>query len=385
MNKNVKWLPAILAPVLVIGAVVAAPAVARAASTPPDKTAQQVLALIATAKDAAYSGTVEQHSDLGLPQLPTAGPGSSAGGSDATAQILDLLTADHTARVFVDGASKQRVQVLDRLAERDVIRNGSEVWTYDSKTKKANRITLSARSSAGSGTPITGPVPNDPDTSSPGSSATPELQTLSPAQLADRAIQAITPSTDVTVTSTASVAGRAVYELELTPKTGSATLVSHVVLSVDAATGLPLRVVVDARGQKADAFSVGFSSIDFSTPAASLFRFTPPTGATVTTHTAPATSPTKKPHAAPNAAAHPKPTVTGTGWDTIVELPASATATKGSAPTPSATQSKLLDELTTAVPGGRALQTSLLSVLLLDDGRVLVGSVPIASLESAAQ
>ena len=385
MNKNVKWLPAVLAPVLVIGAALAVPAVANASSTPPEKTAQQVLALIAGAKDAAYSGTIEQHSDLGLPQLPTTGPGSSAGGSDATSQILDLLTADHTARVFVDGASKQRVQVLDSLAERDVIRNGSEVWTYDSKTKKATHSTLSARPTAGSGTPITGPVPNDPDASAPGSTATPELQTLSPAQLADRAIQAITPSTDVTVTSTASVAGRAVYELELTPKTGSATLVSHVVLSVDAKTGLPLRVVVDARGQKADAFSVGFSSIDFSTPAASLFRFTPPKGASVTTHRAPAASPAKKPHAAPNASAHPKPTVTGSGWDTIVELPAGATATKGTSPTPSAAPSKLLDELTTAVPGGRALQTSLLSVLLLDDGRVLVGSVPIASLESAAQ
>ena len=384
MNKNVKWLPALLAPVLVIGAAIAVPAVANASATPPDKTAQQVLALIAGAKDAAYSGTIEQHSDLGLPQLPTTGAGSSAGGSDSTSQILDLLTADHRARVFVDGASKQRVQVLDSLAERDVVRNGSELWTYDSKTKKATHATLPARSAAGSGTPITGPVPNDPDASATPGSATPQLQSLSPAQLADRAIQAITPSTDVTVTSTASVAGRAVYQLELTPRTGSATLVSHVVLSVDAATGLPLRVVVDARGQKAAAFSVGFSSIDFSTPSASLFRFTPPKGASVTTRTAPAPS-AKKPDTAPKAATHPKPTVTGTGWDTIVELPAGATAKKGSSPTPSATQSKLLDELTTAVPGGRALQTSLLSVLLLDDGRVLVGAVPVATLEAAAQ
>ena len=382
MNKNVKWLPALLAPVLVIGAAVAVPAVANAASTPPDKTAQQVLALIAGAEDAAYSGTIQQHSDLGLPQLPTTGQGSSAGGSDATSQVLDLLTADHSARVFVDGAGKQRIQVLDSLAERDVIRNGSEIWTYDSKTKKATHSTLPSRAAAGSGTPITGPVPNDPDASAaPGDAATPELQTLSPAQLADRAIRAITPSTDVTVTSTASVAGRAVYQLELTPKSGSSTLVSHVVLSVDAATGLPLRVVVDARGQKADAFSVGFSSIDFSTPAASMFRFTPPKGASVTTHQAPTTAPTKK----PDSATRPKPTVTGTGWGTIIELPAGATATKGSSPTPSASQSKLLDELTTVVPGGRALQTSLLSVLLLDDGRVLIGSVPIAALQAAAQ
>jgi hypothetical protein len=46
---------------------------------------------------------------------------------------------------------------------------------------------------------------------------------------------------------------------------------------------------------------------------------------------------------------------------------------------------RLLDELTTSVDGGRALQTSLVSVLLLDGGRILVGAVPIASLQAAAQ
>jgi outer membrane lipoprotein-sorting protein len=359
VNKSMKWLPAVLAPILVVAAAIGVPAVANAASTPPDRTAQQVLALIAGAKDAAYSGTIDQHSDLGLPQLPSTGAGSSAGGTDATSQLLDLLTADHSARVFVDGASKQRLQVLDSLAERDVIRNGSTVWTYDSKTKTATHLT---------GSRVTGPVTNDPD-----------AQTLSPAKLADRVIQAITPSTDAAVTSTASVAGRSVYQLTLTPKSGS-TLVSHVVLSVDAATGLPLKVVVDARGQKSDAFSVGFRSIDFSTPASSLFQFTPPKGATVTTPKAPAEPGAKT----PAAAKHPKPTVVGTGWDSIIELPA------GSAPSSSTgakagQQTKLLNELTTAVAGGRAVQTSLLSILLLDDGRVLVGAVPIASLEAAAQ
>ncbi len=48
--KNVvRWLPAVVAPVLVIGGALAIPAVANAASTPPSRTAQQVLALIAGA------------------------------------------------------------------------------------------------------------------------------------------------------------------------------------------------------------------------------------------------------------------------------------------------------------------------------------------------
>ncbi len=375
-KKSLRWLPAVLAPALVIGGVVAVPAVANAVSTPPTKTAQQVLQLIAGSHGVEYSGTVQQSSDLGLPQLPSVGPGSASTGSDATSQVIDLLTANHTARVFVGGATKERVQVLDTLAERDVVRNGADVWTYDSKTKAATHLTLPTRTAKRGATP----------------GASPTAEALSPAQLADRFISSIEPSTTVSVSSTSEVAGRSVYRLTLTPKSGT-TLVARVTLSVDAATGLPLKVTVDARGQKSDAFSVGFSSIDFSAPAASTFQFTPPKGATVTTpktpqHSgkAPITGPvpndpdTKSTSA--KAAGAAKPTITGTAWDSIVELPASS----GAAKLPSSgSAAKLLNELLTPVAGGRALQTSLISVLLLDDGRVLIGAVPISSLESAAQ
>jgi outer membrane lipoprotein-sorting protein len=365
IKKSARWLPAVVAPVLVIAGVVAIPAVANADSTPPSKTAQQVLALIAGSKDAAYSGTVTQSSDLGLPQLPTTGPGSSSSGSDSTSQILDLLTASHTARVFADGSTKERLQVLDTLAERDVVRNGNDVWTYDSKTKAATHITLPSK-----GSDSTGATPS------------PSATALTPSQLAQKFVTAITPTTKLSVSRTDQVAGRSVYALTLTPDATSSstpTLVSHVTLSVDAQTGLPLKVVVDARGQKSDAFSVGFSKIDFSTPAASTFEFTPPKGAKVTTPTAPTHKPgTHTPHGD-----RAKPTVSGTGWSSIVELPARPAGS--STKTPGADQSALLSELTTPVAGGKALQTSLLSVLLLDDGRVLIGSVPIASLEAAAQ
>ncbi len=373
-NKSVRWLPALLAPVLVVAGVVAVPAVANAVSNPPSKTAQQVLTLISGSKDAAYSGTVQQSSDLGLPQLPSLGTGPSAG-SDSSAQILDLLTASHTARVFVDGQGKQRVQVLDTLAERDVVHNGAELWTYDSKTNSATHATLSTLNGKHPGS-------SSPDVSNP------DATTLNPAQLADRFITAIAPSTSVAVTSTGQVAGRSVYELTLTPKSGT-TLVGSVTLAVDAQTGLPLKVTVDARGQKSDAFTVGFSSIDFSTPAASTFSFTPPKGATVTNSTPRDGSSTTKPAQTGEKSAHPQPTVTGTAWNSIVTIPAMA----GGAPAGGATtslptsgsESTLINELLTPVAGGRALQTSLLSVLLMDDGRVLVGAVPVASLEAAAQ
>jgi len=44
----------------------------------------------------------------------------------------------------------------------------------------------------------------------------------------------------------------------------------------------------------------------------------------------------------------------------------------------------LLDQLATPVPGGRVVSSALLSVLLLDDGRVLAGAVPAARLVELA-
>jgi len=344
MKKSVRWLPAVIAPAIVAAAVIAVPAVADAAAAPPAKSAEQVLALIAKSADAHYSGTVRQSSSLGLPQLPATGAGSGS----ADAAVLDLLTASHTVRVFADGPGKQRLQVLDSLAERDVVRNGAEVWGYDSKQNEATHLTL------------------------PSKSAKADLGSTTPGDLATKLVEAIDPSTRIAVDKSASVAGRPAYRLTLTPKSAG-TLVADVTLSVDASTGLPLKVVVDAKGQKDPAFSVGFTSIDFSAPAARTFEFTPPKGAKVTTESIP------EPSTHSSTEAMPRPTVTGTGWDSIVELPSA-----GSVPAPDPSQTALLDELTTAVDGGRALQTSLVSVLLSSDGRVLAGAVPVSALVTAA-
>ena len=45
----------------------------------------------------------------------------------------------------------------------------------------------------------------------------------------------------------------------------------------------------------------------------------------------------------------------------------------------------LLSSLTTRVPEGRLLTTSLLSALITDDGRLLVGSVPGEALRESAR
>ena len=329
---------AIAVPVAVIAAAIAVPAVAGAAPSLPQRSAEQVLASIADSADVAYSGTVEQTSDLGLPDLGSAG---QATGSDASA-ALEFLTGSHTARVFVGGRDTERVQVIDSLAERDVIRNGDDVWLYGSRKNEATHLSL----------PVDRALP---------------APTSSPAELAEKLLANLDPTTDVSVDSNARVAGRAAYQVILTPKTQD-TLVGSVTLAVDAETGLPLRVVVDAAGQQDPAISVGFSDIDFSAPDPALFEFTPPPGATVTEQNVPQGS--QRSDAVPE---HPEPTVIGAGWSSVISVPAGADA-----------DSPLLDQLTIAVDGGRALETSLVSVLLTTDGRVFAGAVPVEALQAAA-
>ncbi|WP_223690629.1 LolA family protein [Leifsonia poae] len=359
-NRWVRWLPAVVVPVAIAAGAIIAPLAAGAADLP-SKTPGEVLNLVAASEVKAFSGTVEQSSDLGLPSLPSIGQGSGSGAESSAANALELLTGSHTAAVYVDGPTKLRVQVLDQLAERDVVRNGSDVWLYTSTGEKVTHIALPDRSSL-----------KAPDNRGQDPDAIPGTA-MTPSQLAQRFLTAVDPSTSVTLGAPVKVAGRDAYDLVLTPKT-DATLVGSVSIAVDGDTGIPLRVQVDARGQTTPAFEVGFSRFSTATPSSDVFSFTPPKGATVTEQALP-TSAGPSQNKAPT---HPKPTVTGTGWDAIVALPA------GSVPS-QLTSSPLYGQLTTAVSGGRAFSTSLVSVFVADDGRVFAGAVPVSALQAAAR
>ncbi|MCU1407744.1 MAG: hypothetical protein JWQ43_4047, partial [Glaciihabitans sp.] len=187
MKKSIKrWLPAAALPVVIAVAAVAVPAVADASPRLPDKTADEVLALVSASGDTAYSGTIEQSSDLGLPELPSVG-GASSGSSDSVSTAMELLTGAHTARVYVDGADASRVQVMDTLAERDVVRNGSDVWFYSSEANEATHVTLADKTDEATAVPDA---------------------TQTPAELAKQLLASIDPSTTVVVGDTARVAGR---------------------------------------------------------------------------------------------------------------------------------------------------------------------------------
>ncbi len=364
MNKLARWVPALVAPVVIVGAALAVPAIASADGPLPAKTPQQVLALVAKSGTAAYSGTVAQSSDLGLPDLSAlesaAGP-AGASGND----LVDLLTASHTAKVYTDGGEKQRLQVLDSLAERDVVRDGNSVWLYDSKQQQAEHLTVS-------------PTDAGKKASAPATT---------PAQLAAQLIDQLTPSTDFAVSTQDRVAGRAVYRLTLTPKSAG-TLVNDATVAVDATTGVPLEVSVYAKGQAKPAVSIAFSAISYGTPAASVFDFTPPKGTSVETRKLDPSAHATGPQSRPAIPAAQRPTLIGSGWDAIAELPAGSAdlSQLGQAGSQAGGQdASVLLGLLQSVPGGKGAQTSLVSVLIENDGRVLVGAVPLSALEAAAQ
>jgi len=189
----------------------------------------------------------------------------------------------------------------------------------------------------------------------------------------------------VTAAESTTVAGRSAYSLVLNPRSNE-TLVDSVTINVDSETGLPLGVEVRANGQAEPAYSLAYTQLDLSTPDAGLFNFTPPPGATVTEKVLPVKpAPSMALPSAP-VPDHARPvpdvrglgaSVTGNGWDSVVSLPA------GSAPA-ELTSNPQLSQALQPVGGGRALTTSLLNVLILDDGRIFAGMVPLDRLQSAA-
>jgi hypothetical protein len=204
----------------------------------------------------------------------------------------------------------------------------------------------------------------------------------------------------VTVQSNVTVAGEAAYQLVLAPRSAG-SLIGQVRIAIDGTHNVPLRVQIVARGAQSPAFQVGYTSVSFVRPAASNFNFSPPPGARVKTATlGPAGGWSGYPPAAPKAASAPR--LMGRDWLTVAVLPAAALSQLGNGPgsgigiagsaarsaagaqgsqggVPGSALFRALLGSATNVHGawgsGRLLRTSLLSVLVTDRGRVLVGAV----------
>jgi hypothetical protein len=293
MNRAwLRWVPAAAVPAVIAAGVLVGSIPARAGDPLAQKSPAEVLVLLGQHNTKSFSGTVEQSAELGLPELPAAGPTSGPVSAGGAASILEFLTGEHTARIFMDGPTKMRVQVMDRLAERDVIRRDGDVWFYNSKDNSAAHLALPAFASdlplpvpevpalpgdvPGSDLPL--PVPSMPILRGKVLPGPPVVPT--PEDLARKFLAVVDSSTEVTVGPDVEVAGRSAYNLALAPRTDG-TLVEKVAIAVDGETGMPLRVTVMARGQAEPAFEAGFTSLSLAAPDDSVFTFVAPPGATV--------------------------------------------------------------------------------------------------------
>jgi outer membrane lipoprotein-sorting protein len=381
-----RWLVPSAAAVLVIGGGAAAGTiVANADPALPERSAAQLLVDLQSADPKGLSGTVVQSSDLGLPGIAGLLGNATGGGGNLTS----LIAGSNTARVWYAGEEKMRFSLLGTSNETDVIRNGNDVWLWESKENSGTHFKLPAGTTEREAAPSA--VPSTPQAA------------------AEAALAAIDDSTKVETTGAAEVAGRDAYELVLSPR-DTESLVGQVRLAIDAKEHIPLRVDVYAKNNTKPAFRVAFEQINFAVPDDQQFAFNPPPGAKITEGLVPedavkehgkdvkAAAEAEK--AAREAAAGDGDfKIVGEGWTTIAiakgpkldELNGLPKAAEESKNPEAADAAKLAEGLlgtVTPVSGawgsGKLLSGALFSVLLTDDGRIIAGAVTPEALYKAA-
>jgi outer membrane lipoprotein-sorting protein len=324
---------------IVVGTLLFA-ATASAEKRLPPRTPQELLVDLQQAKTEGLSGTLVERADLGIPAIP------GANGQD-NAELSSLVSGTHTLRVRYSAPDKARLAVLDTYSEYDIIKNGTDVWTWSSKQNAATHRTVTAE--AGS-TPAPTPV--------------------TPEEAANRVLKELEPTTTVTADSSVEVAGRPAYELVLDPN-DSNTLISQVRLAIDGDTKIPLRVQVLGTDNKI-VFEVAYTSVDFTRPDDSEFVFNPPPGAKVT-EVQPSATPSAHDRKQADEAKNANKII-GTGW-TAVRI----TKIGNVANTQNDQQLKAFLDKLQRVQGswgsGRLLAGTVFSAVWTDDGRLAVGAV----------
>lgn len=391
------WAVPIVVAAAVAASVVAQPLLAAGESNDlPDISAEELVARVLEAEPQPMSGTVVHTARLGLPDLLF----TEATGADP----MSLLGGSSTLKVWTDGEQRSRVALLGAVSEYSVVADGADVWTYSSSDDEAVHYSVSdadrARLEAMS-----------EEARAEALARKAELPT--PQEAAAEALAKADESSTISIDTQTTIAGRDVYQVVVTPDT-DATLVQRVVVAVDGETMIPLRVQTwSTQDQTAPAVEISFTDVSFQMPNESVFEFSPPAGATEREVVVPLP---EQDAAMPSHedTQHQKPTVTGSGWGSIVELQgvdltkllAADTGAMSGMPdrlvgsdeaqelmdefTPDHSggmgldTAALFEQLTTEVPEGRLLSSTLLSILMTDDGRVLVGAVPAETLRAMA-
>ena len=412
MKISKRWMPALIVPAVIAAGAVAVPLQANAVDLP-DLTPQQVM-LLMDGEITGFSGTIVKTSELGLPPLEMSSMMDeemiaemeekmpegfeefipSIIEQNAITQAVELIAGTHKIRVYASEVG-MRVQVLDPMSQRDFIVNQNEFWAYDARNATALTGTFDMEVS-------------DEDKAEFEADAQAQLEQYlaeiqldisNPEAVADYLMAQVGETTEVSVGKDHRIAGRTAYQLIAQPNAQN-SLVESVVISVDSETGMALDVKVYSIEQEEPAFHVGFESISFETPDASMFSFTPPAGTTVETMELPAELEaeleqlkseyeskgfTNEDNAAMRAelesryADAPKPAMIGEDWESVIYLPAMPQDVPMEM-----MENELFADLMTPVAGGKVFSTPLMNVLVLDSGEVYAGAVTIEYLQEVA-
>lgn len=288
---------------------------------------EDLVASVLQADPDAFAGTVELDNALGLPAVP----GVPAAGTSS-------------ARVWSDGDDGGRVQIPSADGERTLVSDGTTFWAWDSAEQ----------------TVVTGEK---------GAESAPDRAAVDPTTAAAEAIRTLQTSSEVSVDGTSEVAGRAAYELVLTPAPSERTLLREVRIAVDAEQRVPLRLTVLAQGSADPAFEVGFTELSFGAQDPALFTFTPPPGATVE-------EPPARPEGERPEFTGAEPQVVGEGWDTVVVATMPEEAGGEQADEARGQIAAFGTPVSGAWGSGTLISTAVGSAILTDDGRVAAGAVP---------
>lgn len=200
--------------------------------------------LVLRSDTAPYQGYASSTGALALPDLPD------------LAGVAALFTTTTTMHAWYAGPDRYRVAVLTPTGERDLYRLPDAEYTWD---YGANTLT------AFTGTP---------------SVRLPRAGDLLPPQLA-RWILGATPGDALSALPGRNVAGVAASGLRVVP-TDPDTTIGQADIWADPGTGLPVRVEVTARGQRAPGLVTAFDDVDQTVPVVTRPEPVPGTSFTVT-------------------------------------------------------------------------------------------------------
>jgi outer membrane lipoprotein-sorting protein len=312
--------------------------------------ASQLIAAVIGAAPVQYSGQLQITSNiLGSDASLLSSVGQGVALPEGTSQIV----------VYRGSGPDLRLQMVDAQSERDLYVTSTGAWLWNSSTSSADHLTFSQPMSSASNA---------------------FAQSTNPTEIADALVGRLAPTSRLVVGANTYVAGHAAYTLTLTPRQ-SGSSISSIRVFIDAKNYHVLNVSVYSVDSSAPVLAMGYQSISFTDPSSANFSFTPPIGASVKTVTQSQLQSMFDPM---NAGSLSKPTVLGTGWQSVVEMP-KETFTQMT----KSIGSKTLAELETPVTlanGGTAnlIHTELVNLLVLPNGSTLVGAVEPAVLETDA-